>query len=122
MKTIAQQLNVKDFPFTIKDKNGKEIYFENSNEWWRKWEYDSNGNEIYWEDSTGYWCKYEYDSNGNEIYWEESTGDWIKSEYDSNGNQIYFENSHGKIRDNRPKGCEGKVVEIDGKKYKLVSK
>jgi len=122
MKTIAHQLNVKDFPFTIKDKNGKEIYFENSNEWWRKWEYDSNGNEIYWEDSTGYWCKYEYDSNGNEIYWEESTGDWIKSEYDSNGNQIYFENSHGKIRDNRPKGCEGKVVEIDGKKYKLVSK
>lgn len=58
MKTIAQQLNIKEFPFRIKDKNG---------------------------------------------------------------NQIYFENSDGYVKDNRPKGCEGKIVEIDGKKYKLVS-
>ena len=57
MKTIAQQLNVTEFPFTIKDKNG---------------------------------------------------------------NVIYCENSDGYIEDNRPKSCEGKVVEIDGKKYKLT--
>ena len=100
MKTIAQQLNIKEFPFTIKDKNGKVIY---------------------WEDSKGDWDKSEYDSNGNEIYHEDSSGYWWKYEYDSNGNQIYFENSHGKIVDNRSKSCEGKVVEIDGKKYKLVS-
>ena len=79
MKTIAQQLNIKDFPFEIKDKNGNITYFE---------------------DSTGY---------------------WYKKEYDSNVNEIYFENSYGKIIDNRPKGCEGKVIEIDGKKYKLIS-
>jgi hypothetical protein len=30
MKTIAQQLNITDFPFEINDKNGNEIYFENS--------------------------------------------------------------------------------------------
>ncbi len=29
--TIAQQLKVTEFPFFIKDKNGKEIYYENSN-------------------------------------------------------------------------------------------
>ena len=29
-KTIAQQLNIKDFPFEIKDKNGNRIYLENS--------------------------------------------------------------------------------------------
>ena len=121
MKTIAQELNVTDFPFEIKDKSGNEIYFENSNGYWIKREYDSNGNEIYWEDSTGYWIKREYDSDGNRIYHENSNGDWNKSEYDSNGNQIYHENSDGVIVDNRPKGCEGKVVEIDGKKYKLVS-
>ena len=78
MKTIAQQLNVKEFPFEIKDKNGNVIYYENSN------------------------------------------GDWLKREFDSDGNKIYYENSDGLIEDNRPKGCEGKVVEIDGKKYKLT--
>jgi hypothetical protein len=60
--TIAQQLNVKEFPFEIKNKNG---------------------NEIYYEDSNGYWYKSEYDSNGNKVYCEKSNGDWYKSEYDS---------------------------------------
>jgi hypothetical protein len=59
MKTIAQQLNVTEFPFTVED---------------------------------------------------------------SQGNQIYYENSYGYILDNRPKSpCEGKIVEIEGKKYKLES-
>ena len=53
-KTIAQQLNVKEFPFSIKDKNGNEIYYEDSNGDWGKSEYDSNGNEIYFEHSDGY--------------------------------------------------------------------
>jgi glucan-binding YG repeat protein len=62
-----------------------------------------------------------YDSNGNKIYFEHSDGFWAKREFDSNGNQIYYENSDGEIIDNRPKpSCEGKVVEIDGKMYKLV--
>jgi len=62
-----------------------------------------------------------YDSNGNLIYYETSSGYWTKSEYDSNGNQIYYETSNGYIENNRPKkSCEGKVVEIDGKTYKLV--
>ena len=130
MKTIAQQLNVKEFPFEIKDKNGNKIYLEDSDGFWVKSEYDSNGNEIYYENSDEYWNKSEYDSNGNVIYSESSHGGWSKREYDSNGNQIYYENSDGNkiyyensdglIEDNRPKGCEGKVVEIDGKKYKLT--
>ena len=83
--------------------------------------YDSNNNLIYYEDSDGYWIKSEYDSNGNQIYSEDSDGDWCKWEYDSDGNQIYFEDSDGNIEDHRPKeSCEGKVVEIDGKTYKLV--
>jgi len=61
-----------------------------------------------------------YDSNLNKIYYEDSTGYWDKIEYDSNGNIIYFEDSLGFINDNRPKpSCEGKVVEIDGKRYQL---
>ena len=121
MKTIVQQLGIKDFPFIIKDKNGNEIYCENSGGAWVKREYDSNGNEIYCENSGGWWAKSKYDSNGNEIYWENSDGFWEKSEYDSNGNEIYYEdsNSKGKVVDNRPRPVEGKIVEIDGKKYQL---
>ena len=99
MKTIAQQLGIKEFPFRIKDKNGNEIYFETSLGYWSKREFDSNGKQIYYENSDGYWAKRKFDSNGKEIYWE---------------------NSDGKVIDNRPKpSCEGKIVEIDGKKYQL---
>jgi hypothetical protein len=99
MKTIAQQLNITEFPFVIKD---------------------SQGNVIYYEDSIGGWYKKEYDSQRKEIYYEDSDGYWVKREYDSNGKEIYFEDSKGRIIDNRPKPCEGKTVEIDGVKYKLV--
>jgi hypothetical protein len=81
-QTIAQFLNVKDFRFVIKDKNGNEIYFENT---------------------YGFWCKSEYDDKGNRIRYENSNGYWIKSEYDDEGNEIYSEDSNGQIIDNRPK-------------------
>ena len=60
------------------------------------------------------------DKNGRAIYVENSMGVWGKYEFDSQGNEIYFKNSNGKIRDNRPKPCENKIVEIDGEKFKLV--
>ena len=83
--------------------------------------YDTNGNIIYCENSNGYWSKYEYNDNGNEIYYEDSDGYWVKREYDDNNNVSYFEDSNGYIIDNRPKSsCSGKVVEIEGKKYKLT--
>ena len=92
--TIAQQLNVKKFPFIIKDENG---------------------NGIYWEHSTGYWSKREYDENGNVIYYENSNGYWSKREYDSNNNIIYYENSEGTIIDNRPKQVELTMDDIAAK-------
>jgi YD repeat-containing protein len=98
MKTIAQQFNIKEFPFTIKDKNGNLLYYETPDR---------------------YWSKSEFDSNGNPTLYETSTGFWEKREYDSNGNRTYHEDSDGFIEDNRQKSCEGKVVEIDGKKYEL---
>jgi len=123
MKTIAQQINW-DFEangeLRIKDKNGNEIYWENLSGYWGKWEYDSKGKEIYFEGSSGEWLKWEYNSQGKRIYFESSNGYWEKYEYDSQGKEIYHENSYGTIRDNRPKSCEDKVVEIDGVKYKLV--
>tara|TARA_R110000868_G_scaffold204078_1_gene452093 strand:+ start:393 stop:710 length:318 start_codon:yes stop_codon:yes gene_type:complete len=92
--TIAQQLKVTEFPFTIKNKND---------------------NQIYWESSDGYWVKREYDANHNQIYYEDSDGDWSKSEYDTNGKEIYFETSKGVIKDNRPKIVEVTLEEIAAK-------
>ena len=124
MKTIAQLLK-HDFKskgsLYLYDTDGKEIYFEDSDGDWCKQEFDVNGNEIYFERSYGDWCKQEFDVNGNEIHHENSNRYWVKRDYDSNGNIIYLENSTGYIVDNRPKtSCNGKVVEIDGKKYKLT--
>jgi hypothetical protein len=103
MKTIAQQLNVKDFPFVIRDSNNNEIYWEGSKGNWYKREFDSNNNIIYFEDSYGYWSKKEFDSNNNEIYFKNSHGNWYKQEFDKNNNRIYYESSYGTIVDKRPK-------------------
>jgi hypothetical protein len=53
MKTISEQLNVKDFPFIIKDSNNNEIYCEDSDGGWEKREFDGNNNKIYFESSNG---------------------------------------------------------------------
>ena len=95
MKTIAQQLNVTDFPFEIRDKED---------------------NQIYSEDSYGNWVKNEYDSKGNQTYLENSGGSWVKWEYDSEGNEIYYENSNGNIRDKRPK----ETITVNGIKYQRI--
>ena len=105
MKTIAQQIN-----WDFKANGNLEITNRNKN----------FINTIYYEDSKGYWVKYKYNSQGKEIHYEDSNGDWARTEYNSQGNQIYYENSHGIINDDRSYSCEDKVIEIDGKKYKLV--
>lgn len=122
MKTIAEQLNIKEFPFNIKDENENVIYYEDSDGCWSKREFDSDGNRIYSEDSSGFWYKQEFDSDGREVYFEGSNEYWCRREFDSDGNEIYYENSKGKIIDNRPKSLEGKVVEIEGFKYELKTK
>ena len=61
------------------------------------------------------------DSNNNLTYYEDSEGFWWKYEYDTNGNKTYYENSNGEKRGTpRSQSCAGKIVEVDGKKYKLT--
>ena len=79
MKTIAQQLNIKTFPFEIK----------------------VDGQRVYLEDSDGDWCKSEY-QDGKRVYFENSEGYWCKIKYQDN-KRVYFEDSYGYIEDNRPK-------------------
>ena len=101
--------------------NGKETYYENSRGYWWKNEYDASGNETYYETSNGYWSKRECDVKGKETYFEDSDGYWRKREYDAKGNDIYYESSDG-CKEGTPlsQSCDGKVIEVDGKKYKLT--
>jgi len=108
------------FPIRIKDAKGNRTY-EDSNGFWSKKEYDAKGYRTYYEDSDGYWYKREYDAQGNETYFGNSDGYWWKSEYDAQGNETYSENSYGtKHGTPRSQYCASKVIEVDGKKYKLT--
>ncbi len=53
MKTIAQQLNITEFPFKIEDSKGNLIYLEFENQYWSKYKFDSEGTQIYYENSKG---------------------------------------------------------------------
>jgi len=107
MKTIAEQLNIKEFPFKIKDKQGRKIYIERS---------------------TGTWDRFEYDGQGNVIYWENSSGQWIQKEYDENGKLIYHANDERVMFDSRPREIEeveytlDELEELIGQKIKIVNK
>ena len=82
---------------------------------------DAKGNRTYYEASVGYWYRSERDAKGNETYFEASNGYWQRCERDANGKVTYYEDSDG-LKRGTPKSdktCEGKVVEVDGIKYKL---
>jgi hypothetical protein len=113
--TIAQQLNITEFPFAINNSAGQEIYWEKSAGEWFKREYDANGNQTRFEISDGYWSKWEYDAAGQEIYWEISDGYWCKREYDADGNLVYWETPDGIELDNRAKTVELTLDEIAAK-------
>jgi hypothetical protein len=98
-ETYKEQGIAFEFPIEIKNENGNQTYYENSRGYWRRREYDENGKRTYFENSDGYWFRYEYDKKGNETY---------------------YENSDGYKRETKKGSCAGKVIEVDGKKYKLT--
>ena len=111
------------FPIVIKDANGRKTYYEDRYSQWYRCERDANGMETYFETSNGYCERYERDADGNVTYFEDSDDLWYRCEYDANGDESYYEDSNGKKRGTpkSSKTCEGKVVEVDGIKYKLTA-
>ena len=109
------------FPIKIKDEKGKKTYYETSDGYWSRLEYDKNGKQTYYENGDGYWYRYEYDENGNRTYYEDSDGFWHRCEYGKNGKQTYYENSDGIKKGTKRGSCDGKVIEVGGKKYKLTA-
>ena len=122
LSDTLKELNINcSFPIKIEDANGNTTYYERSDGYWSKREYDPKGNPTYYENSDGYWSKREYDVDGNETYYEHSDGYWFKYEYDADGNETYYEHSDDTKRGTprSAKICEGKIVEVDGVKYEL---
>lgn len=127
LSEIYKELGIAfSFPIEIEDDDGNLTYFENSDNsdnYWQKCEYDANGNETYHEDSNNYWERFERDDKGDVDYYENSNEFWCRWGRDDKGRETYFENSVG-IKRGTPKSaktCEGKVVEVDGIKYKLTA-
>ena len=87
-------------PLEIKDANGKTTYYEDSDDYWERWERDANGHPTYHENSNGFWQKWERDAKGKETYFEDN-------------------NNTKRGTPRSAKTCDGKVVEIDGNKYEL---
>ena len=80
-RTIAKKLDIRVFPFEIKDRLGNVIYSEDSNGSWKKRVYDLDGYEIMYEDSNGQLEKTDYYSSGKQIYYKSTKG-FTKTNYD----------------------------------------
>jgi YD repeat-containing protein len=93
--TIAQQLNIQQFPFSIKNEAGQEIYCEYENGYWFKREYNSKNGITRYEDSDGDWRSYEYDAQGNMICVKDANGYWDKREYNADGKETRLETFSG---------------------------
>ena len=88
------------FPITIKNDKGKLTYLECvESDLCYKRKFDDKGNQTYYEDSQGFWSEAEYDDKGNQTYYEDEAGIVVGTP--------------------RSQSCDGKVVEVDGKKYQL---
>jgi hypothetical protein len=85
--TIAQQLNITEFPFDIKNEEGRLIYTELSNGYWCKWEFDQDGNVIYTEDSDGY-ILYKRPKPEPEPEKNMTAVEWLEKQLDST--QLYW--------------------------------
>lgn len=105
-KTIAQQLKITEFPFTIRDKRYHLIYSESSSGYWNKYQRNESGVIIHQEDSNGGWANRELDAEGREIFYQNSVGILIKREFDLDGNVIYYETEKGVNFDKRTKFVE----------------
>ena len=56
LSEIYKELGIAfSFPIEIGDAEGNLTYFEESDGYWERFEYDANGYETYREDSNGYW-------------------------------------------------------------------
>jgi YD repeat-containing protein len=99
---------------SIYNENDRLVYTKLSNgiEIW--YEYDENNNLIHHKNSKGYECWREYNEHGKMIHYNDSDGDeeWFNA-YGDKITEEEFDRIHAP--------CAGKVIEVEGKKYRLTA-
>ena len=80
---------------------------------------DANGNVTYFEDSDDFWYKSEYDTYDKETYSEDSNGDWLKREYGSDGKETYSKDSEGKKK-GTPKSSKVEPINPDAATFEVT--
>jgi hypothetical protein len=85
--TIAQEKGITEFPFIIKNEDGKEIYHETKDGQWVKKQYNSYGYTSRLDKSDGFW----YTSIDSEFgsYFLNSRGYWCKTVHQDNGKTLF---------------------------------
>ena len=84
-QTIAQFLNITEFPFRIFNEQGNIIYYEESNGYWFIQRYDKNNSIVYFDNSYGSWFEKKYDDNYHLIFHKKYDGYTETREYYPNG-------------------------------------
>ena len=97
------------------DKDGNKCYYKNKK---MTILHREDGPAIEWSDGTKFWCingKY-HREDGPAIEWANGSKEWYINgvEYTKEAFDKYI------AEKNKPQDCAGKVVEIEGKKYKLT--
>ena len=63
-----------DFPIEIRDANGKATYFEDSDGYWERFEYNAEGRPTYSENIDEFWQKWGRSTNGRLTSFKNSDG------------------------------------------------
>ena len=64
--TIAQRLNITEFPFEIKDKYGNIIYIEREDGYWEIRKYNEDGKQVFHQNPNGFWAEEGYNTPENQ--------------------------------------------------------
>jgi hypothetical protein len=95
--TIAQKLEITQFPYEIKDSKGRQIYYETSDGYWEIQKYDSTGNRITLKNSSGYRVDSVYNENGKCLYNKTATGYSERWEYNEEGRVKRYEKQRWRV-------------------------
>jgi hypothetical protein len=91
------------FPIVIKDKNGNEIYYQNSDGYYYERTYSNTHCPLTYKNSNGDWTETTYDEDDNVLTYKKSDGFWAESTYGDDANELTYKDSDGRYKINGKK-------------------